>query len=147
MPAAGDPIYASDINTRVGTTEGTADIPAAAYSSETTLDTVSISAVNGKRYQIRYFVPYQGSAAADRFLIRIRTGTTSAGVQLTYDTADIHSTGGVYDLIVIAEWTASSTAAQSFCATAARSSGAGNLTVKGASSQTRLLTVDVINTV
>ncbi len=146
MPAAGDPIYASDVNTRVGTTEGTSDIAATSYSTEGVLDTVTISAVSGKRYKIQYFTPYQGSVAADRFLVRIRTGTTIAGVQLTYDTAEIHATGGVYDLIIIAEWTASATASQSFCATANRTAGSGNLTVKGASSQTRLLTVDVVNT-
>lgn len=147
MPAAGSPVNASDINTRLGTTEGTADIAAAAYTTETVLDTVTVSVVNGKRYQVRYFVPYNGTVANDRFLVRIRTGTTTAGTQLTYDTAEMHTTAGVYCLVVIAEWTASSTGSQSFCATANRSAGTGNLTVKGAASQLRMLTVDLINTV
>lgn len=146
MPGSGAPVYASDINTRIGTTEATSDISAASYSSEAVLDTVTVTVVNGKRYQIRYFIPYTGTVAADGFLIRIRTGTTTAGTQLTYDTAETHSTGRVYCLVVIAEWTASATGSQSFCATANRSAGTGNLTAKGASTQIRLLTVDLINT-
>lgn len=145
--AAGASISASRINTRLETTEGTSDIAAASYSSEAVLDTITVSVVDGERYKIQYFVPYNGSAANDRFLVRIRTGTTTAGSQLTYDTAEIHSTGGIYCLVVIAEWTASATGSQSFCTTAARSSGTGNLTLKGATSQMRLLTVELINTV
>lgn len=147
MPGAGAPIYASDINLRLGTFEGTSDIAAASYASETVLDTLTVSVVNGKRYQVRYFVPHTGTVAADAFLIRLRLGTTTAGTQLTYDTVEVHSTGRVYCLVIIAEWTAAATGSQSFCTTANRSAGSGNLTVKGASTQTRLLSVDLINTV
>lgn len=146
MPGAGDPIYASDINLRKGTTEGTSDIAATSYSTEAVLDTVTVSVVSGKRYQIRAFVPYTGTVAADAFLVRIRAGTTTAGTQLVYDTAEIHTISRVYDLVIIAEWTASSTGSQSFVTTANRSAGTGNLTVKGASSDIRLLSVDLINT-
>lgn len=147
MPGSGAPIYASDINTRLGTFEGTADITAAAYATEAVLDTITVTVVAGKRYKITYFVPYTGTVAADAFLVRIRTGTTTAGTQLTYDTAETHTISRIYDLAITAEWTAAVTGSQSFCTTATRSAGTGNLTVKGASTQTRLLTVDLINTV
>lgn len=147
MPGAGAPVYASDINTRIGTFEGTADITAAAYATEAVLDTITVTVVNGKRYKVTYFVPYTGTVAADAFLIRLRTGTTTAGTQLTYDTAETHSTGRVYDLAITAEWVAAATGSQSFCTTAFRNAGTGNLTVKGASTQTRLFHVDLLNTV
>lgn len=148
MPSqlAGARIPASRINARIGTFEGTADITAAPYSTEAVMDTITVSVVNGERYRISYYFPHSGSIAADRFLIRIRTGTTTGGAQLTYNTADIHSTSGVYAIDVIVEWVASSTGSQSFCTTAQRA-GTGNLTPKGATSQLRLLTVDLVNTV
>lgn len=149
MPAGGDVIYAADVNTRVGTNEATSNVAAASYASETVIDTVTANVVSGKRYQIRAFFPYFGSVAADRFLIRIRTDTTTAGTQLAYSSAQIHSVTGslpYYTVIIIAEWTAGSTGSQSFCTTAIHNTGTGNLTILGASSQVRLLTVDLLNT-
>lgn len=149
MPNGGDIIYAADVNTRIGTSQGVSDLTAASYASETVIDTVTVNVVNGRLYKIAAFFPYSGSVAADRFLIRIRTGTTTAGTQLAYTSAEIHSVTGTfpfYTKTIIAEWTAAATGSASFCTTAIRNNGTGNLTVKGASSEIRLLSVDLLNT-
>lgn len=138
----GDVIYAADINCRVGITEATSDTAAAAYTTETTIDTVTVNVVNGQRYRLTAYVPFSMATANDRRLVRIRTGTTSAGVQLTYDTAVGTVAGAVYCVVLVVEWTASSTGAQSFCTTGGPNSGSGNVTFKGASSQIRFLSVD-----
>lgn len=150
MPLAGDPISAADINTRVGQFEGTADVVAAAYAAEAVIDTVTASVTSGRRYRVQAWFPYSGTVVGDRFLVRLRTGTTTAGTQIAYTSAEIHSITGTlpyYTELIWGEWISGTTGNVSFCTTVIRNNGTGNLSIKGATSQIRLLTVDLLNTV
>jgi hypothetical protein len=143
MPGAGDPINAAEINRRKGTTSGTSDITAIT-TTETVTDTVTVSVISGRTYHIKSYFPFTGSVVADRFLIRLREDLTSAGAQITYATADVRALTEVSVETPEADWTASATGSKSFCVTAVRSSGTGSITPKGAASQVRLLTVDLV---
>jgi hypothetical protein len=140
---AGDEIYAADINRRVGTTTATTDSSATSVTTELAIDQVTIAAVAGQVYRLAWWVPWLGSAAADRFFLLLRTGSGIAGTQLTFSTIVVASTSATEAEMVVAEWTAGSTGSQTFTGTFRRSSGTGTLTAKGSGTQPRLLTVDV----
>ncbi|GIE46211.1 hypothetical protein [Actinoplanes lobatus] len=141
----GDIIYASDINRRAGTTTATSDASATSGTTELAIDQVTINAVSGHTYRIVWWCPWLGSVAADRFFLILRTGSGIAGTQLTFSTIVVASTSATEGETVITEWTAGSTASQTFTGTFRRSSGTGTLTAKGSGTQARLLTVDDVS--
>jgi hypothetical protein len=148
MPQAGDIYAPSDIPRRVGVTLGTADVSATSGTTEKTLDAVTISAVAGKTYSVRYTFHYTAATVTsggttnmtnDGYLVRIRQGGL-AGVQLTYAAADIvMAAGNVHTRYVEVDWVASVTGTQTFTTTIQRSTGSGTCIVKGAVSQPRKL--------
>ncbi len=142
---AGDPIYASDINTRVGTTTATTDSSATSGTTELSIDEVTIDATAGQKYKITWVCHWLGSVAADRFFLILRLNSGIAGTQLQFTTVVIASTSATESRVVTAEWTASSTGSQTFAATFRRSSGTGTLTGKGTATGPRLLTVDLVH--
>jgi hypothetical protein len=141
----GDVIYAADINRRVGINTATSDSSATSGTTELSIDQVTINAVSGHTYRLVWWCPWLGSVAADRFFLLLRLGSGIAGTQLTFSTVVVASTSATETKTVIAEWTASSTASQTFTGTFRRNSGTGTLTAKGASTQPRLLTVDDVS--
>lgn len=141
---AGDPIAASDINLatdrRVGTFTGDTDKTAAAYTTETVLETVTIAAVAGRRYRIKYLWHCVATTTTNLLYVRIREGSTTAGSQLTYKQHQVPTNIDTQQVEV--DWTASSTGSQTFAVTAFRQSGSTNSTFRGAPSQPRSLTVE-----
>lgn len=145
----GDAIAAGDTNlaqTRyVGpATLGVADFTATSGTTEKLLDNITVSVVSGRKYKVRYTFHWQADTLNARYFVRLKEGLTTAGTQI-----------GVVNMILLtpintlvpgiaveADWTASSTGSQSFTATIQQNSGAGTATVRGASSQQRILSVD-----
>jgi hypothetical protein len=143
MPQAGDIYQPSSVPRRIGVTLGTADLTATSSTTEKTVDAVTISAVAGVTYSVRYTFHYTAATGAvgDGYLMRIRQGGL-AGVQLTYAMADITmAAGNVLTRVVETDWVASVTGTQTFTTTIQRQAGTGTCTVKGAVSQPRKLEV------
>ena len=140
---AGAPILASDINKlgRVDEVIGSADSAATSGTTELTIESLTCAVVSGRTYRITWVVTWQGSVAADRFLMRLR----AAGSQITYDTAVIASTGAVEQDTVATDWTSGTTGNVTFTGTFQRNAGTGTLTAKGAGSQMRILSVDYVS--
>jgi hypothetical protein len=142
MPLQAGNIYQpSDVPRRVGVTLGVADLTATSGTTEKTVDAVTISAVAGKTYSVRYTFHYTMATGSigDGYLMRIRQGGL-AGVQLTYAQADITTiAGNVVTRYVETDWVAAVTGTQTFTTTIQRSTGTGTCTVKGAASQPRKL--------
>jgi hypothetical protein len=141
---AGDPIAAADINLatdrRVGTFTGDTDKAAASYASETVLETVTIAAVAGRRYRIKYVWHVVATTTTNLLYIRLREGSGTGGSQLTYKQHQVPT--NIDTELLEVDWTASATGSQTFAVTAFRQSGTTNSTVRGAPSQPRSLTVD-----
>lgn len=142
--AAGDPVYASDQVRRVGTLNAVADYTATTINTvETIVDQVAVSAVVGRTYRVRYMYPFQGTVAADRFIVRLRVGAGTAALtdqQLTYSKAVVTGAADVFTEYVEVDWVATVTNPV-FHATYVRSTGTGNITPRGAATQPRSLTV------
>lgn len=153
---AGNPTYASDVNAdvakaslgRIAQTDATANAAATSGTTELAVDQVTISAVNGYRYKITWNMSFTGTVVADTFLFRIRLGSGTGGSQLVYTCPAIPFNSGnqaTVRQVMVTEWTASSTASQTFTATVVRNSGTGTATVTAASSALRTLSVDYVS--
>lgn len=141
---AGDPIAAADVNIatdrRVGTFTGDTDKAAAAYSTETVVDTVTIAAVAGRRYRVKYVWHAVATTTTNLLYVRLREGSGIVGSQLTYKQHQVPTNIDTQQVEV--DWTASSTGSQTFAATAFRQTGSTTSTFRGAASQPRTLTVE-----
>jgi hypothetical protein len=144
---AGDPIAAADINIatdrRVGTTTGDTDKAAAAYTTETVIDQVTIAAVSGRRYRVKYLWHVVATTTTNLLYVRLREGWVSAGTpgsQLNYSQHQVPTNIDTRQLEV--DWTAPSTGSFTFTATGFRQTGSTNSTFRGAPSQPRSLTVE-----
>jgi hypothetical protein len=142
----GDPILAADmnraINKKIAETVGVSD--SGSITSEAVVDTVTADLVAGRTYKIRYVCPITtSSASGDRAFVRVRTGTTTGGTQLSFAGAKADNTAATDSdtAIVEATFTPSSSGSQSFCGTVQRTTANGNIVAKGATSQPRFLTV------
>lgn len=132
-------------NRRIGTTNAVADGTATSGTTELVVNTVTVNVVAGQRYHVKSYFPYVISIANERYLIRLREGITTAGAQITYDTAYGNPNAVVLVAKPESDWIAPSTGQQQFCVTAqGQGTITGTLTPKGATSQTRSLTVDLI---
>lgn len=130
---------------RVGTTNAVSDGTTTSGTTELVVNTVTVNVVEGQTYHIKSYFPYVGNTAGERYLIRLREGVSTAGAQITYDTADIFTTNNVFVAKPESDWVAPFTGQQQFCVTAQQNpAAAGTLTPKGAASQTRSITVDLI---
>lgn len=127
--------------TEVGDSDGSA-----VSTTETVVDQVTFNGVSGYTYRLRYVFHYQGSVANDRFLVRIRFGSTTAGGQISYGTAIIFAAATVLSPVIVeAEYTAPSTGSLTFSTTVQRSSGTGTITPRGAGTQPRLFSADYVS--
>jgi hypothetical protein len=148
MVASGENLTSYDVNLALQhnagpSTLGTTDFTATSSTTEKVLDTITVTVSAGHKYQVRYVWAYQCDTLNDRYFVRIREGLTTAGTQIAV-VNQVHLTPIntlVPGLPTEAEWTASVTGSQSFCATIARNSGAGTATVRGFTSQQRILSV------
>lgn len=147
---AGDPVLAADINEalnrRIGTFTGISDLTATSGTTEKVCDTLTVTLKAGRTYRISVFFPGNSSVAADRFLVRLRQGTTTAGTQLSYARYGPTATGNNDQVYLDYDYVPPSDGSYSFCTTAARDSGTGTLTPKGAASQPRYIRVDLATT-
>jgi hypothetical protein len=149
MVTAGNPVLAADMNIaqleRIGQNTATTNT-ATITTTETAVDTVTVSLVSGYRYAIRWWAPALMSVAADVFYLRIREGSGTGGTQLSYSSAKAPDAGAqVYPIEVYAEYVASATGSQTFTGTAIRNTGTGNISLRGSSTQGRYLTVDYLS--
>jgi hypothetical protein len=108
---------------------------------ETVVDTVVWPSIAGRTYRLEAYIPWSLSVANDEFLIRMREGSTTAGGQYQYSSVRQASTG-VFSVYLMTEWTEVTTGNRSFSITAQRQSGTGNIVLRGAVSQPRIITVD-----
>jgi hypothetical protein len=130
---------------RVGTTPAIVDGGATSGTTELVVNTVTVNVVEGQRYHVKSYFPYVVSVANERYLIRLREGVTTAGAQITYDTAYGNPSAVVLVAKPESDWIAPTTGEQQFCVTAqGQGTIIGTLTPKGAASQTRFLIVDLI---
>lgn len=139
---AGDPVYASDINERIGTTVRTSDT-STVTTTETVADTVTVSLVAGRTYEISYDFGYNSSVAADSVFVRLREDSVS-GNQLSIGRYYSHlSNGGGSRWVgrLVAQYTASTTGSKTFAATYNRASGTGNVAVTAGASYPTYLRV------
>lgn len=147
---AGDPVLASDINDalnrRVGTFEGITDLTATSGTTEKLCDSVTATLKAGRRYTIRAFFPGNASVAADRFLLRIRVGNATSGLQLTYGRTGAVTTGNNDQLTIQTDYVPAADGSFTCCTTVQRDSGTGTWTPKGAGTQPRYLTIDLATT-
>jgi hypothetical protein len=149
MVASGDDVTSYDVNLALQhnagpSTLGVTDFTATSGTTEKLLDTWTGTVTAGHKYRVKYVWAYQCDTLNDRYFVRIREGLTTAGTQIAV-VNQVHLTPIntlVPGIPTEAEWTASvTTAAQSFCATIARNSGGGVATVRGFTSQQRILSV------
>lgn len=147
MAAAGDPILASDINTRVGTaTPVTADGTATSGTTES-LAGISVTAnlVSGRRYRVTLRMNVRASVAADVYFARIRQDNVS-GTQIDQWQTYCNSTSSVgFPSQPTGEYTASATAAKTFVATLTRVAGTGTGQLAAAADRPATMVVDLIN--
>lgn len=148
----GDVIYAADFNEaanrRVGTTEGTtAPGITTSGSTEVAVDQVTATVISGRKYTVTYRLKYTATVSADRFVVRIRSGSGTGGTELEsvvwITPATLSST---LTQTIDIDWVASSTGSQTFTATVARVGGTGTLTVQGGTTGRRILKVDLVYT-
>jgi hypothetical protein len=147
---AGDPVLAADINEalnrRMGTFEGTSDLTATSGTTEKLCDVVTATLKAGRRYVVSVFFPGNGTVAADKFLIRLRQGSTTAGTQVSYARYTVAATGNNDQVSLSYDYVPGADGSVSFCTTAQRDSGTGTLTPKGAASQPRYIRIDMATT-
>lgn len=148
MVSPATPVNAADVNlalmNNVGpSTLGTADFTATSGTTEKLLDTVTVNVVSGRKYRVGYVFAWQCDTLNDRYFVRIREGSVLGGSQLAVVNMILLTPINVLvpGIPTEAEWTASATGSQSFCATIQRGTGSGTATVRGASSQQRILSV------
>ncbi len=147
-PLAGDIIEADHIADamlgRVDQVHATSNASATSGTTELTVDTLIIPAVNGYRYRFEWNFSWQGSVLNDTFLARIRV----AGSQVGYLPLTTRYTSGNQqterDFIAV-EFVATSTASLTITSTLQRNSGSGTCTAIGATSNVRLLTADYLS--
>lgn len=152
MPSSGDTVASSDVNLaqqrNAGpSTLGTADQTASTYATAAAIESITVPVVSGRKYRISYVCHALGSSitvgGSFGWQIRIHEGTIS-GTQLTYATMSLGdvNAGVLKTVTVWTEWTAPTTGNQTFTTAAFRSTGAGTLQIKGATSQPRILSVE-----
>jgi hypothetical protein len=147
---AGDPVLAADINEalnrRVGTFEGTSDLTATSGTTEKLCDVVTATLKGGRKYCVSVYFPGNGTVAADRFLIRLRLGSTTAGTQVSYARYTVAALGNNDQVAFSYDYTPAADGSVSFCTTATRDAGTGTLTPKGAASQPRYIRIELATT-
>lgn len=144
MSSAGQELVAGRVpGERIATNVRTSD-SSGFTTSETVIDTVTASVVNGRTYRISWHSAASSSVAGDDLLGRIREGSTTAGTQLDYVQVDITATANRWPIDLEVEWTASATGSQTFAATAVRQAGTGTITVKSAATSPTYMYVDYI---
>lgn len=144
--AAGDPIYASDVNTRLGTTTRTSDT-STVTTVETVSDSVVVTLVAGKKYRVRWVVGYTSDTAADTVFLRLREDSVS-GTVICLARGDVRVTNGAGSRWVEypeAEYVATASGSKTFVGTYVRASGSGNVKVTATSALPTYLYVELIN--
>lgn len=95
--------------------------------TETIVDTLVVPVVSGQSYRIVWDGATASSNASGHSQIRIRAGSTTAGVQLRdVNIVTTHGSGFQHPAHLEAVWTSAITGNQSFVATLARPTGTGN---------------------
>ena len=144
MPASGDSAASSDVNLaqqrNAGpSTLGTTDLASNAYATETTVETITVPVVAGRKYRISYTIHMLASATGNLMYIRIKDNVG----QLTYVQHSPAAAGTFIETrFLYTEWTAGTTGSQTFTATVTRQSGTATTILKGAASQPRILSVE-----
>lgn len=147
--AGGDTILAADNNDlenriaaiegRLTTTSATANAAATSGTTELAIDQVTATLVNGKVYKCTWTLNWTGTVAADQFEVRQRFGAGIAGTVITSRTVAINSQFG---MDVISFFTAGSSGALTVQGTVQRTSGTGTMTVTGAATKPRYITIE-----
>lgn len=154
MVQAGQRIYASDVNLRVGSASLTADSSATSATIATesgSLLSVVATLVDGETYDItlRTAVGATGGIGTDETsFVRIREDT-STGTQLAQSQVHVRTTSVVgFAVIAYAQYTAVADGAKTFVVTLTRAGGTvGAITnlIRAAASRPTWLTVDLVN--
>jgi hypothetical protein len=146
MAAAGDPIYAADVNERIATMTPRVADTSTVTTTETVADTITATLVNGYRYRIRWIPGYTSSVAGDSVFLRLREDSVS-GTQMTVvrGYSPLTNGGGSrWVAVVEAEYTASASASKTFVGTFNRASGTGNVNIAAGATYPTLLYIERI---
>lgn len=148
MASPGSAVTAAEVNlaltNNVGpSTLGTSDFTATSGTTEKLLDTITVNVVSGRKYRVSYVFAWQADTLNGRYFVRIREGSALGGSQIAVVNMILLTPVNVLvpGIPLEAEWTAGSTGSQSFCATIQQNNGSGTATIRGASSQQRILSV------
>jgi hypothetical protein len=144
MPAAGDIIYASDVNRRLATTTAIVDT-GTVTTVETVAHSVTASLISGKTYTVRWVTGVLSDVAGDSLFLRIREDSVSGTIKALVR-ADSRLTGGAgtrWPAIVEAEYTAAATGDKTFVGTYVRATGTGNVKVASAATLPSYLYVEL----
>lgn len=127
---------------RVGTQTRTTS--SGTFTSETIVDTVTFSQVNGHTYHIGWSCQVQSSVAGDATGAKIREDNVS-GTVLTNQRTELADSGAGYGVTQFATYTAAATGSKTIVGTLVRSVGTGNITAAAGVAQQAVLHVDDIS--
>lgn len=148
--AAGRKVKAEDINKlgRVNQTDATSDSSSTSGTTELSIDQVTVDVVAGRRYKVAWQMSFAGTTTSDSFLVRLREGSGTSGLQMIYACPIVPAVSGnqaTIRVLLQAEWTASSTGSKTFTGTLQRNSGTGTAQAAGATTNPRCLSVDYVS--
>lgn len=143
MPLAGENLRATD-RRRVGTTINTTG-SGTFTTTETTVESVTFSAIAGVQYEILYAAAlWKSSVSADVVSVRCREDS-STGTQLIGIDFDAVIANHYYSPVVRALWTASSTVSKTIVITGQRKSGTGNISRDAGATNPAITTVTSVS--
>lgn len=140
--AAGQIIDVDDVLGRVDTTERTANV-GTFTTTETQIDTVTVSLVSGRTYGVWLYGTFQTTVANDSVNAAIREDSTS-GTRMTVARVYLPILGVGFGFALYAEYTAGSTGDKTFVGTGQRQSGTGSITAAAAATQKAYIYVDYV---
>ncbi|HEX2550610.1 MAG TPA: hypothetical protein VHK64_03370 [Nocardioidaceae bacterium] len=145
LVSAGDPITAADINRAatkvIGIGESTSSQTAVGSTSNTLMDSITVTLVAGRAYWVYTYVPYQGNTANDNFYVLMYEDSTS-GTQMTYRTVRILQTTRVAATTLRRRYVAAASGSKTFVTAFRRADGSGTFQPVGATGQVRILSVE-----
>lgn len=136
------------ITRRMGFSERTSDV--GTFTAETLVDSVTIAAISGRKYEIDWDAHWSSSVAADRITLRIYEEDTGAGgfgnlIRAMFPPRVSHASSSQLAQMR-AFYTADATESKTFNVTMQRSTGTGNVTASASANSPAITTVDEVGT-
>lgn len=143
MPSPGANIFATDGYYRLGTSTPVTANSATFTTVETSLATVTVALVAGRRYNVWANPRFGSTVAADTMLIRLRedtvTGTEMAAGRLACVDTDAAAWG---PLLIVADYVAPSSGSKTFVLCAVRRTGTGSVSLRASATSPTIIAVE-----